>query len=140
MNVKNIEKNGNLATIVVEIEKDLMETGAQKAYLKARKNIMIPGFRKGKAPRKVLENMYGEAIFYEAAFDLCYADVYEAAVKEHGVEPVDRPDVEILEVGTGKNLVFTATVAVKPEVKLGDYKGIEVEVEEYTINNHNDDK
>ena len=65
MNLKNIEKNGNQATIVVEIEKDLMETAVNKAYLKARKNIMIPGFRKGKAPRKMIEAMYGEHVFYE---------------------------------------------------------------------------
>jgi len=129
--IEKLEKSK--VKLTMEIPADVFADAMQKAYLKEGKRYNVPGFRKGKAPRKVLENMYGEGIFYEAAFDLCYADVYEAAVKEHGVEPVDRPDVEILEVGTGKNLVFTATVAVKPEVKLGDYKGIEVEVEEYTI-------
>ena len=65
MNVKSIEKNGNQATIIVEIDKELMETGVQKAYLKARKNILIPGFRKGKAPRKIIESMYGSHVFFE---------------------------------------------------------------------------
>ena len=85
MNVKNIEKNGNQATIVVEIEKELMETGAQKAYMKARKNIMIPGFRKGKAPRKMIEAMYGAHVFYEDGLEEIFPEVYEFAVVKQDV-------------------------------------------------------
>ena len=77
MNVKNIEKNGNQATVVVEIDKELMEQGANKAYLKARKNIMIPGFRKGKAPRKMIESMYGAHVFYEDGLEEIFPEVYE---------------------------------------------------------------
>ena len=77
MNVKSIEKNGNQATIVVEIDKELMESGVQKAYLKARKNIMIPGFRKGKAPRKMIEAMYGAHVFYEDGLEEIFPEVYE---------------------------------------------------------------
>ena len=80
MNVKNIEKNGNNATIVVEIDKELMESGVNKAYMKARKNIMIPGFRKGKAPRKMIEAMYGAHVFYEDGLEEIFPEVYEYAV------------------------------------------------------------
>ena len=80
MNVKSVEKKGNQATIVVEIDRELMESGAQKAYLKARKNILVPGFRKGKAPRKMIETMYGKHVFYEDGLEEIFPQVYEAAV------------------------------------------------------------
>ena len=80
MNVKNIERKGNETTIVVEIDKELMETGVNKAYLKARKNIMIPGFRKGKAPRKMIESMYGAHVFYEDGLEEIFPEVYQFAV------------------------------------------------------------
>ena len=93
MNVKNIEKKGNEATIVVEIDKELMESGVQKAYMKARKNIMIPGFRKGKAPRKMIESMYGAHVFYEDGLEEIFPDVYKFAVIEQDVKAVGRPNL-----------------------------------------------
>ena len=119
--------------LTIEVPAEAFDAATEKAYHKDVKHFNVPGFRKGKAPRKVIETMYGEGVFFETAFDLVYGDAYEAAVNEFELEPVERPDVEILEVGKGKTLVYTATVAVRPEVELGAYKGIEVPVEEYTV-------
>ena len=88
MNVKSIEKNGNQATIVVEIDKELMEKGVNAAYMKARKQIMIPGFRKGKAPRKMIEAMYGAHVFYEDGLEEIFPEVYEEAVINQNVKRV----------------------------------------------------
>ena len=125
MNVKSVERNGNQATIVVEIDKELMERGVNSAYMKARKSIMIPGFRKGHAPRKMIENMYGEGVFYDEAFELIFDEVYGPAIDENKLEVVDRPQVDIQQIGTGKNLQFTCEVFVKPDVTLGEYKGVD---------------
>ena len=100
-----------------------------KAYIKVRGQVNIPGFRKGKAPRKMIENMYGEGIFYDEAFELIFDEVYGPAVEENKVDVVDRPEIEIQQIGTGKNLQFTAEVFVVPEVTLGEYKGIAVKKE-----------
>ena len=126
MNVKSIERNGNQATITVEIDKELMESGVQKAYLKARKNIMIPGFRKGKAPRKVIEGMYGAGVFYEEALELVYPEACNAAIAEKGLDHVAPPQVEILTLGK-EGFSFKALVTVRPEVTLKEYKGLEAE-------------
>ena len=92
MQVKNVEKKGNQATIVVEIDKELMETGINKAYTKARKSIMIPGFRKGKAPRKMIEAMYGTHVFYEDGLEEIFPEVYDFAVaKQEGFKAIGRP-------------------------------------------------
>ena len=133
MNVKNIEKNGNLATIVVEIEKDLMETGAQKAYLKARKNIMIPGFRKGKAPRKMIEAMYGAHVFYEDGLEEIFPEVYEFAVVKQDVKAIGRPSLTDMNIEEDGSVTLTLTTEVYPEVTLGEYKGLEVEKAEATV-------
>ena len=93
MNVKSVERNGNQTTIVVEIDKELMESGVNKAYLKARKNIAVPGFRKGKAPRKMIEAMYGAHVFYEDGLDEIFPQVYQAAVIDQGVKAVGRPSL-----------------------------------------------
>ena len=90
MNVKSTERNGNQTTIVVEIEKELMDKGANAAYLKARKNIMIPGFRKGKAPRKMIESMYGAHVFYEDGLEEIFPEVYQYAVIDQGVKAIGR--------------------------------------------------
>ncbi len=99
------------------------------AYLKNRSKISIPGFRKGKAPRNVIERMYGEGVFYDDALDAIFPELYSAAVKEHNVDVVDRPQVDVQEIGAGKDLKFTAEVFVRPDVTLGDYKTLTVEVE-----------
>ena len=133
MNVKNIEKNGNQATITVEIEKELMESGAQKAYLKARKNIMIPGFRKGKAPRKMIEAMYGAHVFYEDGLEEIFPEVYEFAVVKQEVKAIGRPSLTDMNINEDGSVVLTLTTDVYPEVTLGDYKGLEVEKAEATV-------
>ena len=133
MNVKNIEKNGNQATIVVEIEKELMETGAQKAYLKARKNIMIPGFRKGKAPRKMIEAMYGAHVFYEDGLEEIFPEVYEFAVVNQDVKAIGRPSLTDMNINEDGSVTLTLTTEVYPEVTLGQYKGLEVEKAEATV-------
>ena len=133
MNVKNIEKNGNQATIVVEIEKELMESGAQKAYLKARKNIMIPGFRKGKAPRKMIEAMYGAHVFYEDGLEEIFPEVYEFAVINQDVKAIGRPSLNDMNINEDGSVVLTLVTEVYPEVTLGDYKGLEVEKVEASV-------
>ena len=133
MNVKNIEKNGSQATIVVEIEKDMMEQGVQKAYLKARKNIMIPGFRKGKAPRKMIESMYGAHVFYEDGLEEIFPEVYEYAVIKQDVKAVGRPSLTDMDIAEDGSVTITLTTDIYPEVTLGDYKGLEIEKAEATV-------
>ena len=133
MNVKNIEKNGNQATIVVEIDKELMEQGVNKAYLKARKNIMIPGFRKGKAPRKMIESMYGPHVFYEDGLEEIFPQVYEEAVVKQDVKAVGRPNLTDMQISDEGIVTLTLTTEVYPEVTLGDYKGLEVEKAEAVV-------
>ena len=106
MNIKSIEKKGNQATIVVEIDKELMEKGVNAAYMKARKNIMIPGFRKGKAPRYLIEKMYGAHVFYEDGLEEIFPDVYKFAVLDQDVKAIGRPsltDMDISEEPRRKN-------------------------------------
>ncbi len=133
MNIKSNERNGNKATIVVEIDKELMESGVQKAYLKARKNIMIPGFRKGKAPRKMIEAMYGAHVFYEDGLEEIFPEVYEYAVVKQDVKAVGRPSLTDMDISDDGIVTITLTTDVYPEVTLGDYKGIEVEKAEATV-------
>ena len=133
MNVKNIEKNGNQATIVVEIDKDLMETGANKAYLKARKSIALPGFRKGKAPRKMIEAMYGAHVFYEDGLEEIFPEVYEEAVVKQDLKAVGRPSLTDMNIAEDGTVTITITTDVYPEVTLGDYKGIEVAKDEVSV-------
>ncbi len=133
MNVKNIEKNGNQATIVVEIDKDLMEQGVNKAYLKARKNIMIPGFRKGKAPRKMIESLYGAHVFYEDGLEEIFPQVYEEAVVKQDLKAVGRPNLTDMQISDEGIVTLTLTTEVYPEVTLGDYKGLEVEKAEAVV-------
>ncbi len=133
MNVKSIEKNGNQATIVVEIDKELMESGVQQAYMKARKNIMIPGFRKGKAPRKMIESMYGAHIFYEDGLEVIFPKVYEEAVTKQDVKAVGRPSLTDMDISEDGIVTITLTTDIYPEVTLGDYKGLEVEKAEAEV-------
>ena len=133
MNVKSIEKNGNKATIVVEIDKDLMESGVNKAYLKARKNIMIPGFRRGKAPRKVIESMYGAHVFYEDGLEEIFPEVYKAAVVDQDVKAIGRPSLEDMQISEENIVTLTLSTEVYPEVTLGEYKGLEVEKAEVSV-------
>ena len=133
MNVKSIEKKGNQATIVVEIDKELMESGVNKAYMKARKNIMIPGFRKGKAPRKMIEAMYGAHVFYEDGLEEIFPEVYEFAVVKQDVKAVGRPSLTDMDISDEGVVTITLTTDAYPEVTLGQYKGLEVEKAEATV-------
>ena len=133
MNIKNIEKKGNEATIVVEIDKELMESGVNKAYMKARKNIMIPGFRKGKAPRKMIESLYGAHVFYEDGLEEIFPDIYKFAVVEQDVKAIGRPSLTDMDINEEGIVTITITTELYPEVTLGDYKGLEIEKAEVSV-------
>ena len=133
MNVKSIERNGNQTTIVVEIDKELMESGVNKAYLKARKNIMIPGFRKGKAPRKMIESMYGAHVFYEDGLEEIFPEVYEEAVIKQDVKAVGRPSLTDMNISEDNIVTITIATDVYPEVTLGEYKGLKVEKQKVSV-------
>ena len=122
--VENMEKN--LAKLTVEVSAADLEKAIQKAYQKNKGQFNIPGFRKGKVPRAMVEKMYGAAIFYEEAVNSLLPEAYAAAVEESGLDIVSRPEIDVTSVEAGKGVVFTAVVAVKPAVTLGQYKGVEV--------------
>ena len=125
-----VEKiSSNKVKLSFDVESAKFDEAMTKAYLKVRGQVTIPGFRKGKAPRKMIENMYGEGVFYDEAFELIFDQVYGPAVEENKIEVVDRPEIEIQEIGSGKNLKFTCEVFVKPDVTLGEYKGVVVKKE-----------
>lgn len=121
----NVETNKY--ELEIEISAEDFEAAIEKAYLKARKNIAMPGFRKGKAPRKLIEKEYGEQVFFEDAVNLLYAPVVNGAVEESGLEIVTRPEVEVTEISKENGVKLKATCTTKPEVEVKDYKGIEVE-------------
>ena len=124
MKVTNVEKKEkSTVELTIQVEAAEFEEAVQKAYLKNRSRIAVPGFRKGKAPRKIIENMYGAGVFYEEAINAVYPGAYEAAVKEQGLEDMGHPVMDIVEVGKD-GLTFTALVSVRPEVKLNQYKGL----------------
>lgn len=133
MIVKSTEKNGNQATVVVEIDKELMESGVNKAYTKARKSIMIPGFRKGKAPRKMIESMYGAHVFYEDGLEEIFPQIYDFAIASQDFKAIGRPTLKDMQIGDDNIVTLTLTTEVYPEVTLGQYKGLEVEKAEAEV-------
>ena len=133
MIVKSTEKNGNQATVVVEIDKELMESGVNKAYMKARKSIMIPGFRKGKAPRKMIESMYGAHVFYEDGLEEIFPQIYDFAIASQDFKAIGRPTLKDMQIGDDNIVTLTLTTEVYPEVTLGQYKGLEVEKAEAEV-------
>ena len=134
MKVNSVEKNGNNATVVVEIDKELMESGINKAYLKARKSIMVPGFRKGKASRKMIESLYGAHVFYEDGLEEIFPEVYDFSVaKQEGLKAIGRPSLTDMKINDDGTVTLTLTTEVYPEVTLGQYKGLEVEKAETTV-------
>ncbi len=137
----NVEKlENNKVKLEIEVDAEQFDQAMQKAYLKNRGHITIPGFRKGKAPRKVIERYYGEGVFYEDAINEACPTAYDEAVRESGIEPVDQPDIDIVQIGGGQSLIFTAEVTVKPEVELGQYKGIEINKVEYNVTDQDVDQ
>ena len=123
--VEKLEKS--MAKLTIEASAEDFAAAIDKAYKKNRNKIAMPGFRKGKAPRKMIEKMYGAGVFFEDAANIIIPDAYADAAKESGLEIVAQPEIDVVQVEAGKPFIFTATVAVKPEVTLGEYKGIEVE-------------
>ena len=123
-NAERIEKN----TVLLEIEVDAEQfsSAVEKAYRKMVKNVNIPGFRKGKTPRPILERYVGKEVLYEEAMEVLVPEAYYQAVLDTGIEPIDQPKVEVLQAEEGKSVIFKATVQVKPEVNLGQYKGLEI--------------
>ena len=127
MQLKGIEKKeNNQVELSISVDQETFEKALEKSYRKNVGKMSVPGFRKGKAPRKVLEKMYGEGVFFEDAVNFCYPEAYDAAVAETNIEPVDHPDVTVDEI-TGDGFSFKALVTVKPEVKIENYKGISAE-------------
>ena len=125
LQVEKLEKN--MAKITVEVPAEELETAIQNAYLKQRKNISVPGFRKGKVPRQMIEKMYGVEIFYEDAANALIPDAYAKAYDECELEIVSQPSIDVVQLEKGKPFIFTAEVATKPEVTLGEYKGLKVD-------------
>ncbi|MDO5063278.1 MAG: trigger factor, partial [Peptostreptococcaceae bacterium] len=121
-----LSQEKNVVKFSLEIEADAFENAVQKAYQKNKGKFNIQGFRKGKATRAMIEKLYGEGVFYDEAIDIVFPEAYSTAVKDLKLEVIDRPSVDIESIGKGEKLVMTVEVQVKPEVKLGDYKGLEV--------------
>ena len=125
LQVENLEHN--MAKLTIEVAAEDVEKALQAAYLKERKRISLPGFRKGKVPRQMIEKMYGPEIFYEDAANSMISEAYGKAYEECGLEIVSQPDIDVVQLEKGKAFIFTAEVAVKPEVTLGEYKGLKVD-------------
>ena len=123
----------NMAKLTIEVGAEELEAALEKAYLKNKNSISVPGFRKGKVPRKMIEKMYGPAVFYEDAANALIPDAYDKALAECEEEIVSSPKIEVTEIEAGKGMTFTAEVALKPEVTLGEYKGVEVKKAETDV-------
>ena len=126
MNVKTEDLGKNSYKLTVEVDADVFAKAYEQSYQKNKNRVQIQGFRKGKAPLALIEKVYGPEIFYEDAADIVINDTYSQAAEESGLDIVSRPEVDFDQIEKGKNFIYTATVAVKPDVKLGEYKGIEV--------------
>ncbi len=130
--IENLEQK-NMVKLIITVAASDFEKAIEKAYQKNKNKIEIQGFRKGKAPRSIIEKMYGKGVFYEDAANEIIPDAYADAAKESGLEIVSRPGIDIVELEDGKDFVFSAEVAVKPEAEIGNYKGIEVEAVDTTV-------
>ena len=126
MSVKVEKLEKNMARLTIEVDAEEVEKALEAVYQKQKKSISIPGFRKGKVPRAMVEKMYGPAVFYEDAANRLMQQEYPKAMEESGLDIVSQPTVDVVQIEKGKSFIFTADVAVKPEVKLGEYKGVEV--------------
>ncbi|MBU8879594.1 trigger factor [Bacillus sp. FJAT-29790] len=140
MSAKFEKLEGNQGVLTIEVDAEKVTEGLNAAFNKVVKQVNVPGFRKGKMPRGMFEKRFGVESLYQDAIDILLPDAYAGAIEETGIEPVDRPEIDVEQIEKGKSLIFKATVTVKPEVKLGEYKGLEVEkfdteVTEEDINN-----
>ncbi|WP_347319995.1 trigger factor [Rossellomorea sp. RS05] len=127
MSAKWEKQEGNQGVLTIEVEAAKVNEGLDAAFKKVVKQVNVPGFRKGKMPRGMFEKRFGVESLYQDALDIILPEAYANAIEETGIEPIDRPEIDVEQMEKGKDLVFTAKVQVKPEVKLGDYKGLEVE-------------
>lgn len=134
MELKNVEKQEkSITALTIEISAEELETAKEQAYKKNGKRMTVPGFRKGKAPRKIIESLYGDGVFFEDALNICYPAAYDKAVAESGIKPVAPADVKISEMTEGGAVILECKVPVEPEVTLGEYKGLSVEKEEAKV-------
>lgn len=140
MSIKVENEGNNKVKIEIVVGAEEFEEGMNKAYIKNVKRITIPGFRKGKAPRKYIEKYYGESIFYDDAINFICPLAYDKAVEEKQLEPVERPEIDLVQIGEGKPLIFTARVTVKPEVTLGKYKGLKVKKAKVSVSDEEVEK
>ncbi|RNB84291.1 trigger factor [Brevibacillus nitrificans] len=130
-NWEKVENNQGVLT--VEVDASEVDAALDQAFKKVVQKVQVPGFRKGKVPRKMFEARFGVESLYQDALDILLPTAYGQAVKEAGIEPVDRPEVDVAQMEQGKNLIFKATVTVKPEVKLGDYKNLSIEEKDFSV-------
>ena len=137
---KLVGKEKNVVSIEFEISQSEFQIGVEKAYKKMRGKINIPGFRKGKASKKVIEMNYGKEVFYQDAIDIALPDAYEAAIKELEINPINRPSIDVKEMEEGKDVLVTADIEVRPEVTLADVVAVEVEKAEYSVTDEDVDK
>ncbi len=133
MSVKIEKVEKNQMKLEIEVEAKLFDECMDKAFNKNKSRFNIPGFRKGKAPRSMVERYYGEQVLYEDAINYACADAYDNAIDENDLHPVAKPEIDIVQIGSGQNFIFTASVTVKPEVELGEYKGLTVKKDEVVV-------
>ena len=134
MKAELLKREGNQVTFKITVDNDKFEAAINKAYNKNKGKFNIPGFRKGKAPKQIIESQYGKGVFYNDAIDMLFPEVYPTALDELNIDPINRPDLDIEEISKDNGLVMVINVEVKPEVKLGEYKGIEISKPVYTVN------
>ena len=140
MNVKMEDIEKNVVQLEIEVDAAKFEEGMQKSFAKNASKFNVPGFRKGKAPRSIVERYYGEQALYDDAINIVCSEAYDLAIDENNIHPVDRPEIDILQIGSNQNLIFTAKVTVKPEVELGAYMGIEVKKAEAVLTDEDVEK
>ncbi|MCM0649838.1 trigger factor [Clostridium swellfunianum] len=133
MNAKVEKIQQNVVKLEITVEAEKFNESLKKAYAKNAKKFNIPGFRKGKAPINIIKKYYGEGVFFEDAINFCCDDTYPIAIKENNIRPVDYPSIDIVQIEEGKEFIYTAEVAVYPEVELGEYKGVDVKKVEYAV-------
>lgn len=134
MKAELLKKEGNKVTFKLTVDNDKFEGAVTKAYNKNKGKFNIPGFRKGKAPKQIIESQYGKGVFYNDAIDMLFPEIYPSALDELNIDPIDRPDLDIEEISKDNGLVMVVNVEVKPEFELGSYKGIEISKPDYTVN------
>lgn len=140
MTAKWEKKEGNLGTLTVEVEAEKFNDALDKAFKKVVKDVQLPGFRKGRVPRGLFEQRFGVESLYQDAVDILLPEAYSTAIDETGISPVDQPEVDITQIEKGKTFIFTAEITVKPEVKLGEYKDLEVEEDDVTVTDEDVDQ